>query len=220
MKLIRTLQASAFLICAIGVSSVIAAPPTEAFVIAPAGGNSWRDTTGDMVFTQSTGDAPTVTGRVVVSDLRPGTINIWRSGLDFNVIPLLGLPPGHVRSAVLQVYFSISRDLNTIDLGPPTMELLGYYGDGFVSATDVLQGENILEFVAFSDMTVELDVTDFVTQAVKDDADFAGFVLRIEGDYVPGTFSDAIFPSRHSEFTELRPRLVVDVLAPPGKSAR
>lgn len=203
--------------------TAVAAPPTTLVEISPAAGNTLFDSNGDGVFESQTGDAPDQEGRLFGTDQREGVSRVWRTGVDFSLGSLVELPPGHIRQATLLITFVSSGDYQqpafpppNQGFPPPTAALHAYHGDGYVTREDALVENEILRFAPPGETTVELDVTTFIRESVRRRASFAGFTMRIVDDHRPGSHADAFYKSRHVADPGQRPRLIVEMLAPPG----
>ena len=81
----------------------------------------------------------------------------------------------------------------------------------------MLAANLILGFSPPPDVTLELDVTNFIRDLVDNAASFAGFVFRIAGDFNPGVFSDVQVLGEQSPQNPnpaTVPRLVIQVPEP------
>jgi hypothetical protein len=178
-------------------------------------GRTISDLNGDGIFDGQGG--LDVSGYVIsCSDDDTGTRRVWRTVLEFDLnafLPQKGYKK--IRSATLVFETDSSRNLRVQNPGgsfaPAPWIVNGYAGDGLAQLADAYQTTPIvpeLQVPAYS--FVEIDVTDFVKSLLAAGSGFAGFMMQIPGDYLPGTFQDSWVIARDEpRYSVVGPRLVI-----------
>ena len=199
-------------------ASIWAAPPAKAVVtteLVQAQGRTLWDLNGDGVF-DTQGGLDVSAYVVSCSDDDTGTRRVWRAALEFDVQGFLPRKEQKkIRSATLVLQINSSRNLRIQNpdgsFAPATWIVNGYAGNGVVGVADAYETNPIvpeLQVPAYS--FVEIDVTEFVRSLLAGGSGFAGFMMQIPGEYLPGTFQDSwIIAKDEPLYSVMGPRLEI-----------
>ena len=128
-----------------------------------------------------------------------------------------------ISNATLKLYNIVSKDLTLPGHPAPSSELLGYYGNGVVTQSDMITGNVIQEFFPEEESFIELDVTQFISELINDSSSYAGFTFRIKNDFQQGIFANVFFAGEITSGANINaqwtPKLIITTVLEPSTLA-
>ena len=154
---------------------------------------------GLMQFQGCGGRTATTVSLAAFVDTRLDEVNstdrFARSAIEFDLVDVAGpgkSAAGRTRSAMLTLQPLFGRDLTIPGFPPPELELWAYVGDGTVSQSDMYSGVLLARFTPEPNPgngpggadwnPVEIDVTGWVTEVLRQNLRIAGFRWNITND--------------------------------------
>jgi hypothetical protein len=143
-----------------------------------------------------------------------------RTSIEYDIS---SLQSDSISSATLKLYNIVSKDITLSGHHAPSSELLGYYGNGVVTQSDMIAGNVIQEFFPEEESFIELDVTQFISELINDSSSYAGFTFRIKNDFQQGIFANVFFAGELSSGSNMNPqwtpKLIITTVPEPSTLA-